>query len=145
MLPVQGAQIWSLVRELFRELEKEMATHSSVLAWRIPGTGGAWRATVRGVTKSWTWLKRLSTQACKTKEPGILFQPTLVWRHLVNCNPILALTPWSSCRPHPVGTQFSGKLLSLQLQGTLWGFLSHPHFWPAGYESRRFPHSPQFW
>ena len=23
-------------------LEKEMATHSSVLAWRIPGTGGAW-------------------------------------------------------------------------------------------------------
>ena len=24
---------------LARELEKEMATHSSVLAWRIPGTG----------------------------------------------------------------------------------------------------------
>ena len=24
---------------LFHELEKEMATHSSVLAWRIPGTG----------------------------------------------------------------------------------------------------------
>ena len=23
----------------FHELEKEMATHSSVLAWRIPGTG----------------------------------------------------------------------------------------------------------
>ena len=23
----------------FPELEKEMATHSSVLAWRIPGTG----------------------------------------------------------------------------------------------------------
>ena len=26
----------------FHELEKEMATPSSVLAWRIPGTGGAW-------------------------------------------------------------------------------------------------------
>ena len=26
----------------FHALEKEMATHSSVLAWRIPGTGGAW-------------------------------------------------------------------------------------------------------
>ena len=25
----------------FHALEKEMATHSSVLAWRIPGTGGA--------------------------------------------------------------------------------------------------------
>ena len=24
---------------LFHALEKEMATHSSVLAWRIPGTG----------------------------------------------------------------------------------------------------------
>ena len=23
----------------FQELEKEMATHSSVLAWRLPGTG----------------------------------------------------------------------------------------------------------
>ena len=26
----------------FHALEKEMATHSSVLAWRIPGMGGAW-------------------------------------------------------------------------------------------------------
>ena len=25
----------------FHALEKEIATHSSVLAWRIPGTGGA--------------------------------------------------------------------------------------------------------
>ena len=25
----------------FRALEKEMATHSRVLAWRIPGTGGS--------------------------------------------------------------------------------------------------------
>ena len=31
--------------------EKEMATHSSVLAWRIPGTG-AWWAAVYGVAES---------------------------------------------------------------------------------------------
>ena len=37
-------------------LEKEMATHSSVLAWRIPGTG-AWCAAVYGVAQSWTRLK----------------------------------------------------------------------------------------
>ena len=37
-----------------------MATHSSVLAWRIPGTGGAWWATVYGVTQSRTQLKQLS-------------------------------------------------------------------------------------
>ena len=41
----------------FHALEKEMATHSSVLAWRIPGMGGAWRAAVYGVTQSWTQLK----------------------------------------------------------------------------------------
>ena len=35
-------------------LEKEMATHSSVLAWRIPRTED--RATVHGVTKSQTRL-----------------------------------------------------------------------------------------
>ena len=35
---------------------KEMATHSSILAWRIPMGRGAWRATVHGVAKSWTGL-----------------------------------------------------------------------------------------
>ena len=33
-----------------------MATHSSILAWRIPIDRGAWWATVHGVTKSWTQL-----------------------------------------------------------------------------------------
>ena len=33
-------------------LEKGMATHSSVLAWRIPWTRGAWWATVHVITKS---------------------------------------------------------------------------------------------
>ena len=37
-------------------LEKGMATHFSVLAWRIPMDRGAWQATVRRVTKSWTRL-----------------------------------------------------------------------------------------
>ena len=37
-------------------LEKDMATYSSFLAWRIPTDRGAWRATVPGVTKSWTRL-----------------------------------------------------------------------------------------
>ena len=35
-------------------LEKGMATHSSILAWRISMDRGAWWATVRGVTKSRT-------------------------------------------------------------------------------------------
>ena len=35
-------------------LEEGMATHSSVLAWRIPMNRGAWQAIVHGVTKSQT-------------------------------------------------------------------------------------------
>ena len=44
----------------FHALEKEMATHSSVLAYRIPGTGEPdWLP--YGVAQSWTRLKRLSS------------------------------------------------------------------------------------
>jgi len=44
-------------------LEEGMATHSSILAWRIPMNRGAWRATVHRITKSRTRLKRLSMHA----------------------------------------------------------------------------------
>ena len=33
-----------------------MAPHSSTLAWKIPMEGGAWKAVVHGVAKSWTRL-----------------------------------------------------------------------------------------
>jgi len=33
-------------------LEKVMATHSSILAWRIPMDTGTWQATIHGVTES---------------------------------------------------------------------------------------------
>ena len=39
---------------LGRSLEKRMATHSSILAWKISMGRGTWQATVNGVTKSWT-------------------------------------------------------------------------------------------
>ena len=41
------------VRSLGQEdpLEKERATHFSILAWRIPMDSGAWWATVHGVTE----------------------------------------------------------------------------------------------
>ena len=46
-------EMW--VRSLGQEdsLKEEMATHSSILAWRIPWTED-WRATVHGVTMSQT-------------------------------------------------------------------------------------------
>ena len=41
----------------FHALEKEMATHSSVLAWRIPGTGEPGGLPSYGVAQSRTRLK----------------------------------------------------------------------------------------
>ena len=47
----------------FHALEKETATHSSVLAWRIPGTEKPCRLPVYGVTQNRTRLKRLSSSS----------------------------------------------------------------------------------
>ena len=41
---------------LGRYPEEGMATHSSILAWRIPMDRGAWWATVHEVEKKQTWL-----------------------------------------------------------------------------------------
>ena len=49
---MQETQVRSLGQE--DPLEKGMATHSSILAWRIPVDRGAWRATVHGVAKNQT-------------------------------------------------------------------------------------------
>ena len=57
----------------FHALEKEMATHSSVLAWRIPGMRGAWWAAVYWVAQSRTWLKWLSSSS------SIHSQAAFVW------------------------------------------------------------------
>ena len=42
-------------------LEKEMATHSSILACRIPMDRGAWRAIIHGVAKESDTTEPLST------------------------------------------------------------------------------------
>ena len=51
---MQGAQVPSLGWE--DPLEEDMATHSSILAWRIQWTEEPGRATVHVVAKSWTQL-----------------------------------------------------------------------------------------
>ena len=57
------------VRSLGQEdcLEEGMATHSSILAWRIPMDGGAWRAIVHGVAES-DMTKPLSTHTVPDKK-----------------------------------------------------------------------------
>ena len=62
---MQEMSIQSLGQE--DPLEEEMATYSSIVAWRSPMDRGAWWATVHGVTESWVQLKRLST----AHRPGV--------------------------------------------------------------------------
>ena len=56
MQKTQKTQVQSLNRE--DTLEDEMTTHSSILAWKNPLDGGAWQATVHGVTKSQIQLSK---------------------------------------------------------------------------------------
>ena len=57
-------------------LEKEMATHSSVLGLENPRDGGAWWAAVYGVAQSRTRLKRLSSSSrVHSKNIKTLFCP----------------------------------------------------------------------
>ena len=68
MLPAMW-EIW--VRSLGWEdpLEEGMATHCSILAWRIPMDRAAWWATVLGVAKSQT---RLSDEAQHSTAANVL-------------------------------------------------------------------------
>ena len=75
--PMDGGAWWAAVHEVsksrtrmsdfrftfhFPALEKEMATHPSVLAWRIPGTGEPGGLPSMG-SQSQTQLKRLSSSS----------------------------------------------------------------------------------
>ena len=62
-------------------LEKGMATHSSILAWRIHMDRGPWQAIVNGVTQSWTWRKWFSMSTCLISSPTILHLLTVLLLH----------------------------------------------------------------
>ena len=53
-------------------LEEGMATHSCILAWRIPRDGGAWQATIHGLAERPTPLKRLE-RAQETRAEGVFW------------------------------------------------------------------------
>ena len=55
----------------FHALEEEMATHSSVLAWRIPGTVGPGGLLSMG-SHSRTRLKRLSSSSSRGTRTGLV-------------------------------------------------------------------------
>ena len=65
MLETEEPQVPSLGEE--DPLEEGMATHSSILAWRIPMDKEAWWAIIYRVENGWTLLKRQSTLVGRPK------------------------------------------------------------------------------
>ena len=131
---------WSLGWE--DPLEEEIATHSSILAWKIPWTG-AWWAIVHGVTKSWT---RLSGQththvsddfACGESElPSISPRWFVVQYH---CSSEKAMAPHSSTLAWKIPwTEEPGRLQSM-------GSLRVRHDWATSLSLFTFMHWRRKW
>ena len=109
----------------FHALEKEMATHSSVLAWRIPGTGKPGGLPSMGLAQSRTRLKRLSSSSMygceswtvkKTECQRIDAFKLWCWRRLLR-------VPWTARRSNQSilketspGISLEGLMLKLKLQ-----------------------------
>ena len=68
-----------------------MATHSIILARRIPTDRGAWQATVHGVTKSRTWLSDIHISGCKLESTFQLLLPGLTRQENISSWKILSL------------------------------------------------------
>ena len=78
--------VWSLGRE--NPLEKGKATHSSILAWRIPWT------TVQGIAKSWTPLRDFHFHVRRALCAWVFSH---VW---------LSVTPWTAAHQAPLSIAF---------------------------------------
>ena len=95
---MDGGAWWAAVTSTFHfhALEKEMATHSSVLAWRIPGTGEPGGLSSMGshrVGRDWSELAvAAAAAACRQRRqwhptPVLLPGNSHWWRSLVGCSP----------------------------------------------------------
>ena len=96
----------------FHTLEKEMATHSSVLAWRIPGTGEHGGLPSMGshrVRHDWS---DLAAASASSSQAGLL---QLYWELSYSHVFIYAGGPLLSCDPHTpqLGDIFFPKLPSM--------------------------------
>ena len=77
-----------------------MATHSSILAWRIPVDRGAWWATVHGVRKSQT---QLSNEVQCSTESAVKNLPAMQEMWETWFDPWVWKTPWTRAwQPTPV-------------------------------------------
>ena len=111
----------------FHALEKEMATHSSVLAWRIPGMEEPGGLPSLG-SHSWTRLKRLSSSSSSSSMPKMWISPWNNHNNLEICLPVLNILHiginFRKCHTHNHFTIYT------QRRCELWGPVTHGFcFW----------------
>ena len=121
----------------FRAMEKEMATHSSVLAWRIPGTGEPgglpsagshrvghdWSDLAGAVTDfpRWNWLSLLNCECVGVKSTMI---SSRVWRHCID-------SCWGECSfPHHCFHSISVTVKTVKKVSNILQLLGE-EFWPC--------------
>ena len=100
----QETWVWSLGWE--DALEEEMATHFSVLAWRIPWTEEPSRQ--QSIVCSWTQLKWLSRHTCMPRTGGVKTE---------NHTPQKGNTAWRRWSLQPLVYAVVPKLWSLESCG----------------------------
>ena len=111
-------------------LEEGVATHCSVLAWRIPADRGAWRAVVRGVTDSRTWLSGQAQHRGRAQET--LLSSTAVSRPGVSDSAAPGTAALQASLAFPVlGVCTDSRLLSQRCHPTIVPFSSRPQSFPA--------------
>ena len=110
-------------------LEKEMATHSNIPAWRIPGTEEPGRAAVHGVAQSQTWLKWLSSNSYSQSLILSHFSPAIT--HLPYCNSFLTPIHTDSFTQLKTFSSSSFGLARVQLKKNpqYWCLHSFPPCW----------------
>ena len=127
-----------------RSLEKELATHSSILDWRMPWTEEPGGLQSKGLQKV-GWLKRLSSSSS-------MLATTQVWRWLLNTHliytdktaPCLAAPLWRGWAPAYVVSGIWSNLayweVDLLKEGFVGGCAFHPLCQSANREWRRDTH-----
>ena len=107
----------------FHALEKEMATHSSVLAWRIPGMREVGRLPSMGL-QSWTRLKRLSSSSSLLRVKSVrvkrLRENPWVW----NAEGAMGLNTQKGRRERNKGTWVCARRCSGDGLGRAWSLFS---------------------
>ena len=113
-------ETWVRPRGWEDPLEEGMAAHSSVLAWRISTDRGAWRVTVRGVTKG-------QTQPSDSAEHGMAHGhragPTMSISYSLPLSTAINSMSWSS----PIWSVQPGPLVLFRGQCVLHGITGMPH------------------